>query len=187
MKAIVLQIAETFGEDCEVVLHDLRHPKNSVIMVANGHVTGRKVGQTFRDLVNVIKSPKFEEDHLSNYSMRTEDGKVLKCSTSLVRDENREVIGAICINYDLGKIMMSQKAFHDFCETVSLEEELEQDDLKEDVQQIMKKIVTTVVNESGVPVSHMQKNDKLDVVKFLDEKVFSIYYIYKNICMFWCI
>ena len=39
-------IARTFP-DAEVVLHDLSLPQHSVIYVANGTVTGRKVGQTF--------------------------------------------------------------------------------------------------------------------------------------------
>ncbi len=39
--AVADMIAETFGKNCEVVLHDLGFPRKSVIHVANGHVTGR--------------------------------------------------------------------------------------------------------------------------------------------------
>ena len=34
-------IANTFGEDCEVVVHDLEDPEHSVVYVANNKVTGR--------------------------------------------------------------------------------------------------------------------------------------------------
>ena len=35
-------IAGTFGEQCEVVVHDLSRPESSVVHVANGAVTGRQ-------------------------------------------------------------------------------------------------------------------------------------------------
>ena len=39
-------LAQTFGQDCEVVLHDLDCPEHSVVHVENPYVTGRKVGQS---------------------------------------------------------------------------------------------------------------------------------------------
>ena len=35
-------LAQTFGQDCEVVLHDLAAPERSVVYVANPSVTGWK-------------------------------------------------------------------------------------------------------------------------------------------------
>ncbi len=38
-------IAMQFGENCEVVLHDLTLPYNkTIVAIWNGHVTGRKIG-----------------------------------------------------------------------------------------------------------------------------------------------
>lgn len=38
-------IAKQFGDDCEVVLHDLtRSYDNTIVAIWNGHVTGRNVG-----------------------------------------------------------------------------------------------------------------------------------------------
>ena len=51
-------IAGTFGNSCEVVVHDLSKPESSVVHVANGSVTGRQVGQSFDHLVRqVLLSP----------------------------------------------------------------------------------------------------------------------------------
>lgn len=38
-------LGATFGQDCELILHDLADPEHSVVYVVNGSVTGRKVGQ----------------------------------------------------------------------------------------------------------------------------------------------
>ena len=40
-------IAQTFGPDCEVVLHDLSTPQKSVVYTVNNQVTGRQLGQSF--------------------------------------------------------------------------------------------------------------------------------------------
>lgn len=43
-KALVPFLAELLGESCEILLHDISQPKHSVIAIANGFHTGRKVG-----------------------------------------------------------------------------------------------------------------------------------------------
>ena len=50
--AVADMIANTFGEDCEVVVHDLEDPEHSVVYVANNKVTGREIGQSFYTLVS---------------------------------------------------------------------------------------------------------------------------------------
>ena len=94
-------LAETFGSCCEVVVHDLTHPQNSVIYVANNKVTGRTPGQSFEHLIKqVLLNSKFDNDRVSNYIFEF-DKKKIKSSSSLIRDENDVVIGMLCINIDL--------------------------------------------------------------------------------------
>lgn len=38
--SIADMLTQTFGSDCEVVLHDLNDPEHSVVYVSNGTVTG---------------------------------------------------------------------------------------------------------------------------------------------------
>ncbi len=73
---IANMIVKTFGKNCEVVLHDLTQPKNSVVYAANGDVTGRKVGQSFDHLIKMVLLNKdFKDDYVVNYFFETEDGK----------------------------------------------------------------------------------------------------------------
>jgi predicted transcriptional regulator YheO len=46
---IVKAISATFGKNCEVVLHDFSGLQHSIILIENGHVTGRKVGDPITD------------------------------------------------------------------------------------------------------------------------------------------
>jgi len=50
LTSIAKGIAKTFGEDCEVVVQDTINLENSVVMIENGQVTGRKVGSPMTDL-----------------------------------------------------------------------------------------------------------------------------------------
>lgn len=66
--AVADMIANTFGEDCEVVVHDLEDPEHSVVYVANNKVTGREIGKSFYTLVSkVMLSEELVDDHADNY------------------------------------------------------------------------------------------------------------------------
>ena len=71
-------IAQTIGDDCEVVLHDLENPQQSVVYIVNNRVTGRQVGQSFDHLVpQVILSKKLDHDIVTNYYFHTADGRLI--------------------------------------------------------------------------------------------------------------
>ena len=91
---IAQMIAATFGTHCEVVIHDLSTPQNSVVYAVNNHVTGRQVGQAFDHLVTqVLLSKTFHGDVTANYTTTTEDGREIKSSTALIRAEQSEKEG----------------------------------------------------------------------------------------------
>ena len=97
---IAQMLAKTFGEDCEVVIHDLSIPRNSVVYTINSHVTGRQVGQSFDHLVPQVLLAKDFTGYSANYYFHTTDGRLIRSSTVLLRDTDRQVIGALCINLD---------------------------------------------------------------------------------------
>ncbi|CAM2834349.1 hypothetical protein GCM10007176_19500 [Salinicoccus roseus] len=107
--------AKMFGPNCEVVIHDLTHPQNSMMFTVNNHVTGREVGQSFDHLVKtVLQDEDFKEDHLSGYTFTTEDGRLIRSSTSLIRGSDRKVIGAYCVNFDVDALNRMQAFMDDF-------------------------------------------------------------------------
>ena len=68
---IAEMLSATFAPDCEAVLHDLAAPERSVVYVANPTVTGRKVGDSFDQLVRqVILSRDLREDFVANRIQR---------------------------------------------------------------------------------------------------------------------
>jgi len=99
---IVRGIAATFGPYCEVVLHALDDFDHSIVAIENSGVTGRSIGAPMTDFAVGLVENRAWDDHgvVANYTSRTDDGRVLKCTTIVIRNENEEPIGLLCINID---------------------------------------------------------------------------------------
>jgi predicted transcriptional regulator YheO len=166
--AIADAIAQTFGKNCEVVLHDLTNPQSSAIYVVNGHVTGRKVGQSFHHLITqVLLSNKFQNDFVANYKTETADKKTIKSTTALIRNSIGEVIGALCINYDLSPFEALKDIINDFSQ---VEQGAVQDSAGQydSVLEIVDKLIDRIIDKERV--DDMDRNQKLQLVKFMNDK-----------------
>ncbi|MEG0540951.1 MAG: PAS domain-containing protein, partial [Angelakisella sp.] len=98
-------IAQTIGEDCEVVLHDLEDPEHSVVYTVNNKVTGRAIGQSFNQLIpEAMLSKNLKNGLVTNYYYHTPQGIIIKSSTALIKDFDGVVVGAICVNINATKI-----------------------------------------------------------------------------------
>jgi predicted transcriptional regulator YheO len=178
---LVKTIAQMFGKNCEVVLHDFSEPQKSIVAIENGQVTGRKIGDSITDLALSIWRKggygKKKEDKIVNYRTKTKDGKILKSSTTLIRDDQKKIIGCLCINYDLTEYLMFNKIVGEFCTTIDLDKEKLKNETKNEtetfsnnVDEVLENIIQEAIEKIGKLVSIMQKDDKLLIVKIVEEK-----------------
>lgn len=170
--AVADMIANTFGEDCEVVVHDLEDPEHSVVYVANNKVTGREIGQSFYTLVSeVMLSEKLVDDHADNYYFTAANGRLIRSSTLLIRDGSDEVAGAICINLDTSRITRQIEYLQSFMPnrekpepTVSKETYAPKGNISDMVDDLIKRIV------GSSPVEIMSRDQRIEKVRFMEEK-----------------
>lgn len=177
-------IARTFP-DAEVVLHDLSLPQHSVIYVANGTVTGRKVGQTFHHLIEkAVFAGNPEDGVVDNYTFE-KDGRQIRSSSLLIRNEQKKLIGALCINIDTTQASallnlaqglltgrradtnLGSKALPDSSEQrcpVTVEKSSE-----ESVRQFVNNMVDSMIRELELEGKHT-KEDRLELIRFMDER-----------------
>lgn len=167
-------IAKMFGSQCEVVIHDLTQPQSSVIFVINNHVTGRQIGQSFDHLVKqVLLSDEFTEDHLAGYDIETADHRTIKSSTTLIRDYQQQVIGALCINYDMN-LMIQMKDMLDSLipsntpKQILSERVPKQDTSIQNVEDIADQLIQQIIANSRHP--YMKRHEKIELIRFMDEK-----------------
>lgn len=171
---IAKTIAKMFGSQCEVVIHDLTQPQSSVIFVINNHVTGRQIGQSFDHLVKqVLLSDEFNEDHLAGYDIETVDHRIIKSSTTLIRDYQQQVIGALCINYDMN-LMIQMKEMLDTLipsntpKQILSEKGPKQDASIQNVEDIADQLIQQIIANSQYPF--MKRHEKIELIRFMDEK-----------------
>ncbi|MBO8138321.1 MAG: PAS domain-containing protein [Desulfotomaculum sp.] len=171
---VVEGLGKTLGRHYEIVLHDLSKTESSIVAIANGHVTGRNVGSPATDyLLELVNTTDADNKDMNlNYITRTKDGRKLKSSTYLIRDENGQIIGAMCINLDLTCVDMARE-FLD--EVIKVENKETPESFPEDVRDFLNIMIERAMQLVNKPVSLMSKEDKLKIVEFLQKnKVFNI-------------
>lgn len=161
-------IAESMGNLCEVVIHDLSTPQNSVYYVANGSITNRKIGQSFDHLIkNVLLSKKFNNDYTANYTFTTDEGKKIKSSTAFLYDTQRNIIGAFCINFDIQQFSNIKSFLDNFL--VEESEPLQEESTPLDhVNDIIDHLIENIIGNKDV--SKNKKKDNLKIITFMYEK-----------------
>lgn len=167
---IANMITKTFGNHCEVVIHDLTQPESSVVYVSNGKVTGRKEGQSFDHLVRqVLLSKHFKDDCTLNYTFETIDGKKIKASSALIRDLDSEVIGMMCINIDLTIAYLNQQQLSDFLPKENdTTPDQEIDFLDHNVSSILDSLIENIVLNKDIQT--FKRKDNIELIRFMDEK-----------------
>ncbi|HHY92307.1 MAG TPA: hypothetical protein GX511_03100 [Firmicutes bacterium] len=164
---VVEGLGKTFGRYTEVVLHDISDPEHSIIAIANGEVSGRSLGGPMTEVgLRMIRASQGAQD-LLNYSNYTRDGRKLKSSTILLRDETGQIIGCLCINVDLTEMSAAERVLQEYCR---VEDAGPAETLATNVSDVLEHLVEQAVAETGKVPVHMTREDKIQVVKTLEKQ-----------------
>lgn len=167
LQEVMHLIAEEFGSQCEVVLHDWSHGyEKTIVAIENGHVSGRKVGDCGSNLgLEVIRGTS-DGGNQFNYVTKTKTGRTLRSSSLYFKNEQGEKIGALCINYDITDLIAAQNTVAG----LTMTEKAREEHFATDVNDLLKYLLAESVRVIGKPVEDMTKEDKQKALKYLDEK-----------------
>ena len=166
--SIADMLTQTFGPDCEVVLHDLSDPEHSVVYVSNSSVTGRRPGDSFDQLVRqVILSSERQGDYAANYYFTAPNGKRIRSSTVLIRDADGRLEGAMCINLDTTRLTQQIAYLQSF-----LPDRPEPQPLKTPQNEHISVMIENLMDNilSGCDVQSLSRDARIAKVRFMDEK-----------------
>lgn len=169
-------ISHTFGTHCEVIIHDFSQPQNSVVHTENNVVTNRNIGESFTEyfVKEVLLSRKFHNDCCANYIMKSKDGKQIKSSTALIRDNSGRVIGALCVNIDLTHITHFME---DLGGLLGMPDPVTQPLGEVEVVSSIREIVDDIIDKTigNQDVDTMSRDQKISLIRFMnDREIFSI-------------
>jgi predicted transcriptional regulator YheO len=195
---IMTLLERHFGPKCEAVLHDLTGDYgSSIVDIRNGHITNRKIGGSGSNLGLEVLRGTVQDGDQFNYITYTRDNKVLRSSSIYFRGDDGGVIGAVCLNLDITQSLLCEEFLHQFNQfplensaggevirqngealknppPVSVEAAGSKPEIKEvfvnSVRELLDYLIIDSYTRLGKTVPQMRQADKLQFVRFLDEK-----------------
>lgn len=177
LKRIAAGLSAQFGDNCEVVVHDLARNaiESSIAHIENGHITGRKVGDgPSAAVLNAIRHQEGPlKDHLA-YLIKTENGRILKCSTIYINGDDGRPRYVLSINYDITNLLALEGSIHSITECRNPDDSHSKEQanpkrITHDVSELLDELIEQSVELVGVPVPLMTKEDKIKAINFLND------------------
>ncbi|WP_316979068.1 helix-turn-helix transcriptional regulator [Shumkonia mesophila] len=157
-------IVAVFGSHAEVVVHDFSHPDHAVVHVA-GNLTGREVGAPVSHFpFRIVKEQGDDAEDVLGYKNVTSKGRVLKCSTVFVRDDEGHVVGCLSINFDVSEYMRLNAVLAEHVEFSPVAETTRKEFHTTTFPETVESIIDGIVGAFGKAPSDLSKEDRLKIV-----------------------
>ena len=153
-----------YGRNCEVAVHDLEQLESSLVYIA-GSVTGRKPGAPITDLAyTAIKEHGDDVDDVLTYRTVTKGGRILKCATTFVRDDEGHVVACCCVNQDITDFLNARAALDEFALGDNDETVTRTETFASTVEETVESIVLDCSSRLGKHPSSMNRSERVVLV-----------------------
>lgn len=176
LRAAISALSSVIGRNTEILLHDLERPQQSVLAIANGHISGRKVGSP------ILGGPEQDKGFaavtaataasdgcdpvvIPDYPTLV-NGRHLRSATVVFRDRNATPFASLCINADLTGLSVAQ-AFLEQLQPM-LQPAGEPAAEPGDMEVLMAQIIQDSLATLGL--GKMNKKAKVEVVRVMQER-----------------
>ncbi len=155
------------GPHYELILHDLHDfaDLTHTVVAVVGNVTGRSVGSPATNfLIDLLGRHGHDAPDSINYRNVSRTGQTLRSSTLFIRDEEKRIIGSLCINQDLSMYLEASRLL----QTLS---SFQSDDGNEvflkDIADV-KAAAEKVLSDYPKPLAYQRKKDRIIQMLELD-------------------
>jgi len=179
LRPVVQMLGTIVGHHIEVVLHDLTQPERSIVAIANGQVSNRRVGSS------ILSGPKDDKGFIAakaalsaggeavhsivdDYPTLTRAGQRLKSSTVVFRDAAGQPFAALCLNADLTIVEATHAWLGSLLHPSGAAAPPRDDEPAMDA--LMKEIIHDAVRSLGKPVALMSKDEKTQAVQAMMQR-----------------
>jgi len=168
LKRVAAVAVQMLGQNCEVAIHDFSKLPHSLVHI-EGKVTKRQVGAPITDLV--IKRLRAEGDavrDISSYRTVTREGRILKSSTTFIRDKSGTVIGAYCANFDITDHLNAVTLLNEFVQTDMPASPEKKETFASSLDETIESLMAPVIKEIGKQPVTMSKEERIRLVQALE-------------------
>lgn len=162
-------IVATVGAQCEVVVHDLRNPEQTLIAIS-GNLTGRSVGAPVPDMELLPRNLSTHKGDIIRQPARTPAGRELISSTVWVRNASNEIVGAICINMDFNDLRYARDLLNRALAGVEAAPDQEVlETFATSPQEFVEIALRGAIKKVGKPPHHLNRQDKIAIISALEQ------------------
>lgn len=193
-------LGQALGPNTEIVLHDLDVPDQSIIAIANGHISGRKIGGPVTDfaLWFMKQGDAAAVPMMTGYRAVNAEGKICHSSSYFLRDSTGHMRGMLCINVDISDLVGIRNAANfligsteeakdktqafggypgaQVAQTIvtqpAAEEEAVSESLRDNVENLLESMLDAAIATQKAPVDRMQRDERIEVVRALEDNGF---------------
>jgi len=160
-------IALAMGDKCETVVHDA---DRRIAFIANGHISGREVGQLMDDSVfeYLMDRAKKEGGRVVRLTKKA-DGELAKATTVVFYDSTGGYCGMLCFTMNLTMLNQARNLL-DTIMNVQPFEENEEGGENMNIVEYTRMVIADIIKEVGKPSTLGPKEIKMRTLKLLDEK-----------------
>ncbi|MEJ5357486.1 MAG: PAS domain-containing protein [Desulfobacterales bacterium] len=170
LSQIADSLVRTFPRHLEVVVHDLSDPRHSIRHIA-GDVTRRKAGGPLTDLVvRALRREGREIRDRYNYRTTTRDGRVLKSTTTFIRDRRGEIVAAFCVNFDTTDYRNAAQALEIFSTAeASFDGDEKIETFATSIHETIEALFEQTIARIGKQPPYMSTPERIDLLRALEE------------------
>lgn len=169
--SIAKGIAQQFGSNCEVCIHDLNGEdmEHTIIYIVNGNISGREVGdgpsKIVLETVEALKTGNILNSH-NAYMTRTKKGTILKSSSIFIKDNSGNYRYMLGINFDITNLVAIDSGLSSL---ISLGEEKQVTQIPTNVNDLLDNLIEQSIALIGKPPALMNKEEKVQAIQFLND------------------
>ena len=171
-KRLAHGLALQFGPSCEIVVHDLETDDldHSIVVIENGHVSGRSLGDGPSHIV--LESMHESSDEICDrapYLTKTADGKLLKSSTIFIRDDEGTPTGILAINFDITLMKAFERSLDGLTGT-GQGTSAEPEPITRNIGDLLEDLLRECEQYVGKPAALMTKDERVRAIGYLDRR-----------------
>lgn len=172
-------LGKTLGSEYEIVLHNVTGKTPTIEYIVNGHISGRSLEEPSTDLTfkYISDTTVSNNDYIINKKGISKKNKVVRSSTLFIKDNDGNLTGMLCINFDGSKYINLAKRILQLThiENASIENETLQDNniidsIPTSISGVADDVLSQTLDYSDIPVERLTQEEKIDIVRELNHK-----------------
>lgn len=171
LEVLIKGLGKHFGEKYEFVVHDyLKDFSSSVVAIENGELTGRRIGDSGTKLGLRIYQGVESGDGQFHHTIQAWNGRRFNSSTIYLKNDGGEVIGSLCINFDVSELLAARNTIDCLIGAEQQNAPQEEHAVISSIEDMLNEMIKESLEAIGTPVANMTRAQKMEGIQYLNRR-----------------